>query len=281
MPSVLKRLAGTATVLVVHILLSSSVQLSFAQPDSCASRTGSNATLIIEAADTPLGAGILRAYGEETRCVGQVLWKADETLALTIWGDDPITPEKDGLSKGESFTLHVEAAVGARGSTVLDFTLSDNEFFYARQAAFEENAMFVVDSYSSVSPVPTDCTSRSPNSSVTNHPEVAIHARGGSETGMQERNRSNSALGAQSLQIFPNPASNWTQLEYTAPPGSLISLSCYDLLGRRISMIYETDQSNDREQTIRWDTTNLASGAYIVRLETPCGVQDGVVHIIN
>lgn len=281
MSSVLKRLAGAAAVLVVHILLLSSVQLSFAQPVSCASRTGANATVFFEAGDVPLDEGILRAYSEENRCVGQVHWYAGEMPALTIWGDDPFTPEIDGLSEGESFTLHLEATDAPPSSTLLDFRLDVSEFYYARQAAFEENAIFIVESFSGMSPAPSDCISGAPTSSVTNRREDANYVAGGSETGIQERNKSKSALDSRSLQIFPNPASNWTRLEYSAPPGSLISLELYDLLGRRISMIYEAEQSNDREKTIRWDTTNLANGAYIVRLETPCGVQDGVVHIIN
>ncbi len=78
-----------------------------AQP-TCAFRTGQNATLLLPA-DAFRGVDVrpgdlLLAFTPEGRCAGQIRWEGHST-ALTLWADDPMTPEKEGYAVGDSLRL--------------------------------------------------------------------------------------------------------------------------------------------------------------------------------
>ena len=92
----------------------------------CAFNTGESATIVIEAAIEPTFFGEPFEPGDEIAvftpsgtCGGVVMWVDDSTnVALTAWGDDPITPEVDGFVTGEllayriwSTSLQLEAGV--------------------------------------------------------------------------------------------------------------------------------------------------------------------------
>ena len=79
----------------------------YAQP-ICAFRTGRNATLLVPA-DALQGTDVrpgdlLLAFTPEGRCAGQIRWEGHST-ALTLWADDPMTPEKEGFAVGDSLRL--------------------------------------------------------------------------------------------------------------------------------------------------------------------------------
>ena len=75
--------------------------------EGCTNNTGINATLVVPAnADlhvdgTPVGSGDeLGVFTTDGICVGAGIWNGDN-LAITVWGDDVVTSEKDGLYAGE------------------------------------------------------------------------------------------------------------------------------------------------------------------------------------
>ncbi|SHK55933.1 hypothetical protein [Rhodothermus profundi] len=79
-----------------------------AQPVSCASRTGQNATLLLPA-EAFQGLDIrpgdfLLAYTPEGRCAGKVRWEGHNAV-LTLWADDPMTPDKEGFAIGDRLRL--------------------------------------------------------------------------------------------------------------------------------------------------------------------------------
>lgn len=67
-----------------------------------------NATLLLPA-DAFRGVDVrpgdlLLAFTPEGRCAGQIRWEGHST-ALTLWADDPMTPEKEGYAVGDSLRL--------------------------------------------------------------------------------------------------------------------------------------------------------------------------------
>ena len=82
--------------------------------DSCISNTGSNATVIVDVADgshSLLGGTFqvgdeVAFMSEDGACVGTKSWTGSN-FALTLWGDDPTTSEKDGLYPAETIEVRV------------------------------------------------------------------------------------------------------------------------------------------------------------------------------
>ena len=66
-------------------------------------------------------------------------------------------------------------------------------------------------------------------------------------------------------QNYPNPFNPTTKIEYAIPVKSNIKLEVYDLLGRKISTLFEGEQSAGNH-TFSFDGSKLSSGVYIYRL---------------
>lgn len=73
-------------------------------------------------------------------------------------------------------------------------------------------------------------------------------------------------------QNFPNPFNAGTTIRYTLPAQSEVSLTIYNVIGNRVTMLVDEMQSAG-EYRIEWDATNatgsaVPSGVYFYRLET-------------
>tara|TARA_R110000868_G_scaffold304437_14_gene565167 strand:- start:3917 stop:7564 length:3648 start_codon:yes stop_codon:yes gene_type:complete len=66
-------------------------------------------------------------------------------------------------------------------------------------------------------------------------------------------------------QNYPNPFNPSTNIEFSLPIQSQVSLIVYDLLGRQVALL-ENGELEAGIHTYRWDASNLASGIYIYRL---------------
>lgn len=82
----------------------------------CAQRTGIQATMILPADATlsvqgrPLVAGDqIAVFSEDGVCAGFITWTG-ENAALTIWGDDYLTSEIDGLLGGDPMYIRIRTA---------------------------------------------------------------------------------------------------------------------------------------------------------------------------
>lgn len=69
-------------------------------------------------------------------------------------------------------------------------------------------------------------------------------------------------------QNYPNPFNPATDISYTLPASSDVTLAVYDMLGRRISVLVSEEVAAG-SHTVRFDASGMASGVYIYRLETP------------
>jgi hypothetical protein len=66
---------------------------------------------------------------------------------------------------------------------------------------------------------------------------------------------------------WPNPADNSVSVAFSQPEAQRVSLSVYDLAGRRVTTLSEGELPAGRH-AVSWDCAGEASGVYLLRLET-------------
>lgn len=71
---------------------------------------------------------------------------------------------------------------------------------------------------------------------------------------------------------FPDPFSDGTTITYSVPDRTPVRLAVYDMLGRRVALLRHVEQDAGI-YTIQFDGSSLASGVYILYLETLQGNQ--------
>ena len=67
-----------------------------------------------------------------------------------------------------------------------------------------------------------------------------------------------------SLSVYPNPASNVVNVSFVGPVNEEISLDVYDLNGRKINSIIDTELSNGKFYNITLDVSTYPLGTYLV-----------------
>jgi hypothetical protein len=68
------------------------------------------------------------------------------------------------------------------------------------------------------------------------------------------------------MQNYPNPFNSVTSFHYTLNQPGLVRLSIYNLLGQKITTIFEGHR-NAGEHAVLWDAAAFPSGVYFARLE--------------
>ncbi len=68
-------------------------------------------------------------------------------------------------------------------------------------------------------------------------------------------------------QNYPNPFNPSTNINFSLPEASKVSLVVYDMLGRKIATLIDGEQLNAANHSVRFDASALASGMYIYRIE--------------
>ncbi|MBT8460939.1 MAG: T9SS type A sorting domain-containing protein, partial [Gemmatimonadetes bacterium] len=68
-------------------------------------------------------------------------------------------------------------------------------------------------------------------------------------------------------QNYPNPFNPQTQIQFGLPEASSVTLTVYDVAGRRVAMLLKEDPMEAGWHTMLFDGQNLASGVYFYRLE--------------
>ncbi|WP_176521859.1 LamG-like jellyroll fold domain-containing protein [Longimonas halophila] len=71
---------------------------------------------------------------------------------------------------------------------------------------------------------------------------------------------------AELLPTYPNPARGQATVRFAVPERQDVRIDLYDLLGRRVQTVVDTDAEGRAEQPL--DVSNLASGTYFLRMQT-------------
>lgn len=122
---------------------------------NCASRTGTNATVVIPASAVPALGGValqpgdeVAAFTSEDRCAGRVLWSG-ETAALTVWGDDVMTRDAEGYQPGDTLQFRLwdasEQIMYHTGNAQIDVALRTRQPYAHADLAFAPGGIYVLD----------------------------------------------------------------------------------------------------------------------------------------
>lgn len=115
-----------------------------AEPTDCpAQPTGDNATYIFTegaastASDLAAGDALYVLLADGGQCVGSATWQ-DASFALTVWGDDSQTSDKDGAASGDELAFYTVDDSG----TMIELSLQLDE----GSATYSSNGIGVVSS---------------------------------------------------------------------------------------------------------------------------------------
>ena len=67
-------------------------------------------------------------------------------------------------------------------------------------------------------------------------------------------------------QNFPNPFNPSTTIKYQLPQNGLVTLKIYDILGKEVATLVNSEQQSGRYE-VNFNATNLASGVYLYRIK--------------
>ena len=67
--------------------------------------------------------------------------------------------------------------------------------------------------------------------------------------------------------VAPNPVTGTSTLRFTARESGTVTVSLYDVLGRRIATLHDGRVSSDQPQQVTLDASSLSSGVYFLRVE--------------
>ncbi len=67
-------------------------------------------------------------------------------------------------------------------------------------------------------------------------------------------------------QNYPNPFNAFTVIQYNLPEASDVNIEIYDLLGRRVETLIQTEQQAGHHQ-VTWDAKNTSSGMYFYKIQ--------------
>lgn len=87
-----------------------------------------------------------------------------------------------------------------------------------------------------------------------------------------ERSITSTPLSYRLKQNYPNPFNPATQIEFSLPVSSKVSLVIYNLLGQEIARLIDGEQAAGVHSVI-WEATNLSTGIYFYRIQAGDFVQ--------
>ena len=207
---------------------------AFAQVGPCPAVTGEDATVVVPesavAPGTPLAAGdVLRAYGDDGGCVGETEWLEEGGAALTLWGDDVVTPGQEGLAEGEAFELRA-----VRG---------------AEEVALEVSFEVVL--------------SAPPGTGAEYHPDAIYFVSelaGGNPTAGEQ----GLPGGFRLSEVYPNPFASAASFTLEVAQTQRVTATVFDVLGRSVRRLSDGRLEEGAVHRFTVEANGLASGSYLV-----------------
>lgn len=207
---------------------------------ACAGNTGNNATVAITTSAQPQIFGQPLEQGDEIGaftpagiCAGAVLWKGANT-AITLWGDDEMTPEPDGFKPNDPLAFHIwDASAGIEYETTCTFQMGPD--------TYQPNGISVLAALSA-----------------SNQAGAAVTwlADGKSDIDMRQN--------------YPNPANPATQITFYLSESSHAKVTISTILGQEVRILADRN-FNASEHILFWDGLSSAgtivpSGCYLYTL---------------
>ncbi|MFH0766253.1 MAG: T9SS type A sorting domain-containing protein, partial [Calditrichota bacterium] len=172
------------------------------------------------------------AKSVEGRIVGQGKVDSEGRCGLAIRGDDPSTPQNEGLQPLEAFALFI----GGHGDPPhwnsvkgLERPLQISAFLQGEGLVYIKDALTVVEVV------------------IADNPPENL-----------------------SLQAHPNPFNQMTRLSFRLNAASLVQISIFDVQGRRIKTLLNKNLPAGSHDLV-WEAAELPGGIYIAALETNQG----------
>jgi hypothetical protein len=221
--------------------------------DQCAANTGSNATFVLPAGASIQAEGSAIEVGDEVAvfstdgiCAGAGVWTG-ENLAIAIWGDDVLTPEKDGLYEGEAITLRLwdsstDMEYGASAPDAIVF--ANDRPYYTVDGIFRENGIYVVVG--------------------AGFQKAEAEDEAWKTVGVERQMPGDAPFTLDAN--YPNPFNPGTMIGYRLEESGSVRLSVSNLLGQTVRVLVDGQQAAGEYQ-VRVDMTGLPSGLYLYRLE--------------
>lgn len=236
---------------------------------NCQSDTGANATVVLTEStglyllnrpghlDVLEPGDELAAFTAQGLCVGKRVWNG-ETMAFTMWADDPLTPKKDGYVAGDPIIFR---AWNASRRTELSSIYVEYREDFDTSGQFAADGIYLprlVYFYPSGS---MGGVSRESLIAAARSAEKPTAATSASRLASQSATPDAFTLDAN----YPNPFGASTTIRYGLPEPARVRLDVYDALGRHVATLVNEDQQPAwHEVTFRAE--GLAPGVYIVRL---------------
>lgn len=201
--------------------------------------TGDNATLLVRTAIRPKINGRMLTQNDEIRVytqngllAGIGEWKG-KNLAVTVWGDNPLTDNLDGFQKGEALEVRLWDHVRkSEYKTVSAF--KNNKSTYA------SNALIILQS-------------------------LNVNSSDSAQNGAADTPKTFSLD-----QNLPNPFYPTTRIQYEVPVQSQVSIKIYNLLGEEVTTIVDEEKTPGKYAEV-WDGRNkygnqVSTGQYFCRM---------------
>lgn len=201
-----------------------------------------NATILVpvdsapEVDGTPLARGSeIAVYASDAQypelCVGVLVWEGSPGF-LAVWGDDDLTPERDGLLAGEALHYRVwDSAAGVEyGSESVQVSYAQGDGHYGDDAVMVIGALRVA--------------------------QVDVAVETGSEVPEEVQLYAN----------YPNPFNDATTIAFGLPRKTHVVMEVYDLLGKRVATLLSETLPAGRHE-VRWTVHDVPSGVYLCRMQ--------------
>ena len=174
----------------------------------------------------------------------------DLEYILVIWADDELVNESDAIS-GTSFTVDAAQV----DSFLVANSVADGETIELYWSIWVTDGSDTLQVHGPYGNFGDDFEPIGRTLFVTNSTDVANE----DEFGVPAR----FAL----EQNYPNPFNPSTNIKFALPKASEVTLTVYDMLGRKVATLLNGKQMKAANHTVQFNASALASGMYIYRLE--------------
>jgi len=167
-------------------------------------------------------------FTETGFCAGVGIWREGKNLAITVWGDDSMTAETDGMTAGGNYRFSIWSA---GGNCIYDA----QAVFADGGASYEPNAVAILETLTA----------------------------GDVPVGVGDSDRPLQFLLSHN---YPNPFNPVTTIPFTVPRECRVVLTVYNVAGEKVAVIAD-DVFPAGTHDVEWNASLFSSGIYFCRME--------------